>query len=209
MCRGAGGCEKRRETKQKGERSVHCFASRTDKRREVQYRRGPPLGPHLSRHCLLGPTRKVPDDNDSKLPKVYLNAKGAGLPISNDGNEPRAESESKPPKTKHRKKPNSCWPRESRGQHAHSLKHIRSRRPSGSRGFSSSRTPMLEPTERAKPWPVVSALPDIWRRVARPPAASDAAPPAPPPASPSLFKRPCFSGLRPLLKPSRDAKLPA
>ena len=72
-------------------------------------------GPIMSRHCLLGPTRKVPDDNDNRLPKVYLNAKGAGLPINNDGNEPRAESESSPPKMKQRKKPNSCWPRRAAG----------------------------------------------------------------------------------------------
>ena len=52
-------------------------------------------------------------------PKVYLKAKGAGLPRRSEGSEPSAESESSPPKRKHRAKPRSCCPRVKRGQQLH------------------------------------------------------------------------------------------
>ena len=40
----------------------------------------------------------------SRLPRVYLNAKGAGLPMRSDGSELSAESESDTPKKKQKPK---------------------------------------------------------------------------------------------------------
>ena len=58
-------------------------------------------GASMSRHCFSGPTMNEDEQMESRLPSVYLKAKGAGLPRSRDGRELSAERESRPPKQKH------------------------------------------------------------------------------------------------------------
>ena len=51
----------------------------------------------MSRHCLTGPTRKEEELIERRLPRVYLTAKGAGLPRKMEPMEESAESERRPP----------------------------------------------------------------------------------------------------------------
>jgi|TARA_B110001469_G_C9472650_1_gene237415 hypothetical protein len=54
-------------------------------------------GASMSRHCLAGPTRKEEELIERMLPRVYLTAKGAGLPRKMEPMEESAESERRPP----------------------------------------------------------------------------------------------------------------
>ena len=149
----------------------------------------------MSRHCFSGPTRKAEELSERRLPRVYLNAKGAGLPSRSDGSELSAESERRPPKQKQIAKPSSRCPLVRLGQHAKTRP-----RPVGGSCFFSTR-PRPLPTLVA----VAAPASRIWRRPtlrpsAKPPRLPAAGrrrrPPEPSPFSRSFFMRLCVSELR-------------